>query len=149
MGPVGPTDKENQVRCVKRTVLGTIPLRNGKDPDPYQIEKQDPDQYQSEKQDPETYQKGLDPQHWLRLLMILVKVLTVGDWAECEEGAGQPHPHPGVLQGVGEACEKSLGGRLCRVVPGRYELNKIFFAVAGYCVKKTVKQKASCSVKKT
>jgi hypothetical protein len=38
VGPVGPTDKENQGKMYKkyRTVLGTLPLRNGKDPDPYQ-----------------------------------------------------------------------------------------------------------------
>ncbi len=58
--------------CVKSTVLCTLHLWNGKDPDPYQtvgsdpyqIEKQDPDPYQSEKQDPDPYQKGLDPQYW-------------------------------------------------------------------------------------
>jgi hypothetical protein len=26
VGPVGPTDKENQVRCIKSTVLGILPL---------------------------------------------------------------------------------------------------------------------------
>jgi hypothetical protein len=26
LGPVGPTDKENQERCIKSTVLGTLPL---------------------------------------------------------------------------------------------------------------------------
>ncbi len=26
LGPVGPTDKENQVKIKKRTVLGTLPL---------------------------------------------------------------------------------------------------------------------------
>ncbi len=65
MGPVGPTDKENEVKIYKKnvTVLGTLPLWNGKDPEPYQIEKQDPDPdpYQSEKQEPDPYQKGLDP----------------------------------------------------------------------------------------
>ncbi len=37
VGPVGPTDKENQLKVCKkyRTVLGTLPLWNGKDPDPY------------------------------------------------------------------------------------------------------------------
>ncbi len=57
LGPVGPTDKENQERCIKSTVLGTLPLWNGKvpdlfeqlDPDWYQIDEQDPDPYQSEK----------------------------------------------------------------------------------------------------
>jgi hypothetical protein len=47
----------------KKYGLGTLPLRNEKDPDPYQIVKQDPDRYQSEKQDPD--QKGLDPEHLL------------------------------------------------------------------------------------
>ncbi len=62
-------------RCIKGTLLGTLPLWNGKDPDPriqqsnpdpYHIEKQvkDPDWYKSYKQDPYPYQKGLDPQHW-------------------------------------------------------------------------------------
>ncbi len=39
LGPVEPTDKENQVKVYKkyRTVLGTLPLWLGKDPDPYQI----------------------------------------------------------------------------------------------------------------
>ncbi len=36
---------------------------NGKDPDPYQIEKQDPDPNQCENQDLDPYQKGLDPQY--------------------------------------------------------------------------------------
>jgi hypothetical protein len=36
VGPVGHTDKENQVKINKSTVLGTLPLWNGKDPDPYQ-----------------------------------------------------------------------------------------------------------------
>jgi hypothetical protein len=35
LSPVGPTDKENQVRCIKSTVLGTLPLWKGKDSDPY------------------------------------------------------------------------------------------------------------------
>jgi hypothetical protein len=52
-----------KLRCIKSTVLGTLPILNGKDPDPYQIKKQDPDPYQSEKQDPDPYQKGLEPQH--------------------------------------------------------------------------------------
>jgi hypothetical protein len=51
LGPVGPTDKENQVKMYKKYHLGTLPVWNGEDPDPYQIEKQDPDQ------------KCLDPQH--------------------------------------------------------------------------------------
>jgi hypothetical protein len=50
------------LRCIKNTVLGTLPLWNCKDPDPDQIEKPDP--YQSDKQGPDPYQKGLDPQHW-------------------------------------------------------------------------------------
>ncbi len=54
-----------KLKCIKkRTLLGLLPVRNGKDPDPYQTEKEDPDPYQSEKQDPDPYQKGLDPQHW-------------------------------------------------------------------------------------
>jgi hypothetical protein len=52
-----------KLRCIKSAVLGTLPLWNGMDPDPYQIEKQDPDPYQSENQDPDPYQKGLDPQY--------------------------------------------------------------------------------------
>ncbi len=37
----------------KSTVLGIIPLRNGKDPDPYKSEKQNPDPDHGEKQDPD------------------------------------------------------------------------------------------------
>jgi hypothetical protein len=52
LGPVGPTDKENQVKLYKKYCFRFIPsLKNGKDPDPYQSEKPDLDQ------------KGLDPQH--------------------------------------------------------------------------------------
>ncbi len=43
----GPTDKENQVKMYKSTVLGTLPPWTGKDPDPYQSEKQDPDPYKT------------------------------------------------------------------------------------------------------
>ncbi len=73
VGPVGPTDKENQVKMSikKCTSLGTVhylfeTLRiqiRFKQPDPYQIEKHDPDPDQSEKQDPNPHKKGLDPQH--------------------------------------------------------------------------------------
>jgi hypothetical protein len=56
-----------KLRCMKINALGTLPLRNGKDPDPYQIEKQDLDPYQSEKQDPDPDQKGLDPKHRFRV----------------------------------------------------------------------------------
>jgi hypothetical protein len=45
-----------KLRCVKSTVLGTVPLWNGKDLDPYRSEKQDSDPYQN----------GLDPQHCFR-----------------------------------------------------------------------------------
>jgi hypothetical protein len=75
LGPVGPTDKENQVKMYISTVL-VLYITSLKfckdpdhfrikqlDPDPYQTEKQDPDPYQSEKQDLDPYQKGLDPQH--------------------------------------------------------------------------------------
>jgi hypothetical protein len=34
--PVGHTEKENQVKMYKNTVLGILPLGNGKDPDQYQ-----------------------------------------------------------------------------------------------------------------
>ncbi len=79
MGPVGPTDKENQVKMYKKsTVLGTylfetvrIRIRiKQSDPDSYKMEKQDPDPYQSEKQDPDPYQKCLDPQHCSNLIGI-------------------------------------------------------------------------------
>jgi hypothetical protein len=69
LGPVGPTDKENQVKIYKKKycyLFETARIRIHKRikqsyPDPYQIEKQDPDPLQSEKQDLD--QKGLDPQH--------------------------------------------------------------------------------------
>ncbi len=60
-GPVGPTDKENQAKMYKSTILGLLPLWNGKDP------------YQSEK--PDLYQKGLDPQHCPQVPYILGKIL--------------------------------------------------------------------------
>jgi hypothetical protein len=71
VGPVGPTDKKNQVKVYKKYCLGTLPLRNGKDLDPYQSENHDPDPYRNEKYDPDPYQiekkdpdqRGLDPQH--------------------------------------------------------------------------------------
>jgi hypothetical protein len=34
-GPVGPTDKENQERCMKSNILGILSVGNGKDPDPH------------------------------------------------------------------------------------------------------------------
>jgi hypothetical protein len=46
-----------KLRCIKNTVLGTLPILNGKDPD----------LCQSKKQDPDPYQKGLHQQHWLEL----------------------------------------------------------------------------------
>ncbi len=58
MGPVGPTDKENQVKMYKKygfryvTLFETVRVRS---------ELQDPDPYQSEKPDPDL--KGLGPQH--------------------------------------------------------------------------------------
>ncbi len=64
LGPLRPTDKENQVTMYKEYCVRCIPtllLRNGKDPNRYQIKKEDPDRYQREKQDPD--QKGLDQQH--------------------------------------------------------------------------------------
>ncbi len=40
-------------------------------------------------------------------LTILDNVLTVGESAEGEEGAGWPHPHPrDLLEGAGGVCEK-------------------------------------------
>ncbi len=83
VGPVEPTDKENEVKMYKKYcfryvhyLFKTVGIRTHikqSDPDPYQIgkqdpdtyqsEKQDPDPYQSEKQDPDPYQKCLDPQH--------------------------------------------------------------------------------------
>ncbi len=58
-----------KLRCIKSTVLGTLPFEmvtiririKQFDPDPYQIEKPDP--YQSDKQDPDPEQKGLNPRH--------------------------------------------------------------------------------------
>ncbi len=63
-----------KIRCIKSTVLGTLPLWNSKDPDldqtvgpdPYQIEKQDTDPYQSKNQDLDPYENGLDLQHWFQ-----------------------------------------------------------------------------------
>jgi hypothetical protein len=66
LGPVGPTDKENQVKLFKKYCFRYIILFEmagiriwirikQSDPNPYQIEKQDPDPY-----------KGLDPQHCLK-----------------------------------------------------------------------------------
>jgi hypothetical protein len=37
LGPDGPTDKKNHDNINKKTVLGTLPLQNSKNPDPYQI----------------------------------------------------------------------------------------------------------------
>jgi hypothetical protein len=34
--PVGPTDKENEVKMYKKYCFKYIPLSNSKDPDPYQ-----------------------------------------------------------------------------------------------------------------
>jgi hypothetical protein len=63
VGPVGPTDKENQVKMYKTYCFRYITLfemvRVGSES--YQIEKQDPDPYQSKKPDPDL--KGLGPQH--------------------------------------------------------------------------------------
>jgi hypothetical protein len=60
-GPVGPTDKENQLKMYKKYhfrvhyLFKTVRIQiRTKQSDPYQIEKQEPD----------PYQKGLDPQHW-------------------------------------------------------------------------------------
>ncbi len=44
-------------------MIPTLPLKNGKDPNQYQIKQEDLDRYQREKQDPEPDQKGLDLQH--------------------------------------------------------------------------------------
>ncbi len=65
-GPVGPYSQGKLNKMYRSTVLGTLPVRNRKDPDsyqqsdadPYQIEKPDPDRYQSENQDPESVSKG-------------------------------------------------------------------------------------------
>ncbi len=72
VGPVGPTNKENQVKMYKKyhlrylyNLFETVRLRiHIKQLDPYQIEKQDPNPYQSKRQDPDPYQKGLDSPHW-------------------------------------------------------------------------------------
>jgi hypothetical protein len=50
-----------KLRCIRSTVLNTLPFWNCKDPDQDQIEKQDPD----------PYQMGVDPQHcnWLAEIM--------------------------------------------------------------------------------
>ncbi len=61
-----PTDNKNQVKMNKCTVLGTLPLCNVKDPDPYKIKIKDPDQ------------KGLDPQHCLILWKTAKLTLTAG-----------------------------------------------------------------------
>jgi hypothetical protein len=37
VGPVGPTDKENQVKVCKKYCLRYITSLKGKDPDPYKI----------------------------------------------------------------------------------------------------------------
>jgi hypothetical protein len=71
LGPIGPTDKENQVTMyekyrssyitsLKRQGSGSIStVRSGN-----QIEKQDPDLYHSEKQDPDpSFKNGPDSRH--------------------------------------------------------------------------------------
>jgi hypothetical protein len=64
LGPGGPTDKETQVKMFKKccTVLGTLPLWNSKDRDPYQTVWSR--SVSCEKQDLNLYKKVLDPQHW-------------------------------------------------------------------------------------
>jgi hypothetical protein len=50
-------------------------------------------------------------------LTILDNVLTMGESAQGEEGADQPHPHPGsLLEEMGCGDEKSRDSRLCRGV---------------------------------
>ncbi len=74
LSPCEFTDNEIQVKMFKSTVLVTFSLRNGKYPNPYQIEKQDsdPDPHRSEKQDPDPDQKVVDPQYcwWLIILLL-------------------------------------------------------------------------------
>jgi hypothetical protein len=54
----------------------------------------------------------------LRIFHHLGNVLTCGESAEGEEGAGQPHPHPGDLpEGAGGGAEKLRGVRDCRGAP--------------------------------
>jgi hypothetical protein len=70
-----------KLKCIKINVLGTLPLWNGKDPDPYQIERQDPDTCQCERQDPDPYpyQKGLDPQK-VRCIIWLDYTVPLSCW---------------------------------------------------------------------
>jgi hypothetical protein len=41
-----------KLKCIKSTVLGTLPLRNGKDPDPYKQSDTDPNQTEQQDSDP-------------------------------------------------------------------------------------------------
>jgi hypothetical protein len=65
LGPVGPTEKENQTKMYKKYLLfkvqylfetARIRIRI-KQSDPDQIENQDPDPFQSEQQDPDPHHK--------------------------------------------------------------------------------------------
>ncbi len=77
MGHVGPTDKENQVKIYKKsTVLGTLPLWNGKDPDPDPYQTVGSRSVSNWKQDPDPYQKGLDRQHWLHFKVAIPTTAT-------------------------------------------------------------------------
>ncbi len=75
VGPVGPTEKENQVKMYKKYcsryhyLFETARIR-------IRIKQSDPDPFQSEKQDPDPYKKGLDPQHCLELLLTNTILLT-------------------------------------------------------------------------
>jgi hypothetical protein len=52
------------------------------------------------------------------ILTISDNVVTMGESAEGEDGAGWPHPHPGdLLEGAQERYGKSHNGGLCRSVP--------------------------------
>jgi hypothetical protein len=67
LGHGGPKNKENQVKMNLSTVLGTLPLRNGKDPDQIVGSGFVSKWKVGEKQGPDPYQNGLDPQHCLFL----------------------------------------------------------------------------------
>jgi hypothetical protein len=50
-------------------------------------------------------------------LTIIDNILTMGESAQGEEGADQPHPHPGsLLEEMGCGDEKSRDSRLCQGV---------------------------------
>ncbi len=58
-----------KLRCIKSTVLGTLPFEMVTIR--IRIKQLDPDPYQSDKQDPDPEQKGLDPRHCFCVYLVL------------------------------------------------------------------------------